>query len=72
LPRDVSNLPVVGTLAVGILAAGVAIAKPTTVGAVDKVQAQVETTQAGQTRALAVKSEVHFRDRCQSREGTRL
>jgi hypothetical protein len=43
-----------------------------TVGAVDKVQAQVEATQAGQTRALVVKSEVYFRDRCHSREGSRL
>ena len=43
-----------------------------TVGAVDKVQAQVEATQAGQTRALVVKSEVYFRDRCHSREGARL
>ena len=38
----------------------------------DKVQAQVEATQAGQTRALVVKSEVYFRDRCHSREGARL
>jgi hypothetical protein len=32
----------------------------------------VEATQAGQTRALVVKSEVYFRDRCHSREGARL
>ena len=38
----------------------------------DKVQAQVEATQAGQTRGLVVKSEVYFRDRCHSREGARL
>ena len=54
------------------IAANVAVAEPTTVGAVDKVQAQVEATQAGQTRVLVVKSEVYFRDRCHSREGARL
>jgi hypothetical protein len=32
----------------------------------------VEATQAGQTRALVVESEVYFRDRCHSREGARL
>jgi hypothetical protein len=32
----------------------------------------VEATQAGQTRALGVKSEIYFRDRCHSREGARL
>jgi hypothetical protein len=32
----------------------------------------VEATQAGQTRALVVKSEVYFMDRCHSREGARL
>jgi hypothetical protein len=32
----------------------------------------VEATQAGQTRALVVKSDVYFRDRCHSREGARL
>jgi hypothetical protein len=59
-------------LAATILRASVAIAEPTTVGAVDKVQAQVEATQAGQTRALVVNSDVYFRDRCHSREGARL
>jgi len=59
-------------VAVCFIAANVAVAEPTTVGAVDKVQAQVEATQAGQTRALVVKSEVYFRDRCHSREGARL
>jgi hypothetical protein len=39
-------------LAVGILFAGAAVAEPITVGAVDKTRAQVEATQAGQTRAL--------------------
>ena len=43
-----------------------------TVGAVDKVQAQVEATQAGQTRPLVVSSDVYFKDRCHSREGARL
>jgi hypothetical protein len=45
---------------------------PISVGAVDKFQAQVEATRAGQTRALVVKSEVYFRDRCHSSEGARL
>jgi hypothetical protein len=59
-------------VAVCIFVANVAVAEPTTVGTVDKVQAQVNATQAGRTRALAVKSEVYFRDRCHSREGARL
>ncbi len=59
-------------LAVGIFSAGVAAAEPPTIGAVDKVQARVEATQAGQTRALAVASDLYFRDRCRSREGARL
>jgi hypothetical protein len=59
-------------LAASIFRASVAIADPMTIGAVDKVQAQVEATQAGQTRGLVVKSDVYFRDRCHSREGARL
>ena len=59
-------------LAASIFRASIAVAETTAVGAVDKVQAQVEATQAGQTRALIVKSEVYFRDRCHSREGARL
>ena len=59
-------------LAASIFRASIAVAEPMTVGAVDKVQAQVEATQAGQTRGLVVKSEVYFRDRCHSREGARL
>ena len=58
--------------AASIFRASIAVADPMTVGAVDKVQAQVEATQAGQTRGLVVKSEVYFRDRCHSREGARL
>jgi hypothetical protein len=42
------------------------------VGAVDKIQAHVEATQAGQIRALVVNSDVYFRDRCHSGEGARL
>jgi hypothetical protein len=42
------------------------------VGAVDKVQAHVDATQAGETRALAVSSGVYFRDRCHSGEGARF
>ena len=59
-------------LAASIFRASIAVAETTTVGAVDKVQAQVEATQAGQTRPLGVKSEIYFRDRCRSREGARL
>ena len=59
-------------LAAGIFRTSIAVGEPITVGAVDQVQAQVEATQAGQTRALVVKSEVYFRDRCHSREGARL
>ena len=59
-------------LAASILAASVAVAETTTVGTVDKVQAQVNATQAGQTRALAINSDVYFRDRCHSTEGARL
>ena len=59
-------------VAVCIFAANVAVAETTTVGTVDKVQAQVNATQAGQTRALAINSDVYFRDRCHSTEGARL
>ena len=59
-------------LAAGIFRASIAVAETTTVGVVDKVQAQVEATQAGQTRALVVQSEVYFRVRCHSGEGARL
>jgi hypothetical protein len=59
-------------LAVSIFGPSIAVAQITTVGAVDKVQAQVNATQAGQTRTLAVNSEVYFRDRCHSGQGARL
>ena len=59
-------------LAASIFRASVAIAEPMTIGGVDKVQAQVEATQAGQTRPLVVSSDVYFRDRCHSRGGARL
>ena len=39
-------------LAVSIFGASVAVAETMTVGTVDKVQADVDATQAGQTRAL--------------------
>jgi hypothetical protein len=39
-------------LAASIFRASIAVGEPITVGAVDKLQAQVEATQAGQTRAL--------------------
>jgi hypothetical protein len=60
------------TLAASIVGVSVAAAEPITVGAVDKVQASVDATQAGETRALAANSDVYFRDRCHSGEGARL
>ena len=59
-------------LVVSILSIDVAVAEPTAVGAVDKVQARVDATQAGETRPLAVNSDVYFKDRCRSREGARM
>jgi hypothetical protein len=59
-------------LVVSIVRASIAVAETVTVGAVDKVQAQVEATQAGQTRPLVVNSDVYFRDRCHSTDGARL
>ena len=59
-------------LAVSIFGANVAVAETTTVGAVDKVQAHVDATQLGQTRAVVINSDVYFRDRCHSGEGARL
>jgi hypothetical protein len=59
-------------LAASIIGASVAVAEPITVGAVDKVQAHVDATQAGETRALAVNSDVYFKDRWHSGEGARL
>jgi hypothetical protein len=57
---------------VSIFSAGVAVAEPTAIGAVDRVQAQVEATQAGETRTLVVNADLYFRDRCRSRKGARL
>jgi hypothetical protein len=59
-------------LAVSIFGANVAVAETTTVGTVDKVQAQVNAAQAAQTRALAINSDVYFKDRRHSTEGARL
>jgi hypothetical protein len=59
-------------LAASIVGASVAVAEPITVGAVDKVQAHVEAMQAGETRALAINSDVYFQDRWHSGEGARL
>ena len=49
-------------VAASILGASVAVPEPMTVGAVDKVQAHVDATQAGQTRALVINSNVYFKD----------
>jgi hypothetical protein len=59
-------------LAVSIVSASIAVGEPLTVGAVDKVQARVDATQAGQTRPLVINSDIYFRDRCHSGEGARL
>jgi hypothetical protein len=59
-------------LAVSIFGASVAVAETTTVGAVDKLQAYVDATQSGRTRALVINSDVYVRDRCHSGEGARL
>ena len=64
--------PLLALLAVGVFGTSVAVAEPMTVGAVDRVQEHVDATQAGQTRALAVSSDVYFKDRCHSGEGARL
>jgi hypothetical protein len=60
------------SLAVLVFSAGVAAAEPAIIGAVDKVQARVDATQAGQIRSLELNSDLYFRDRCQSGEGARL
>lgn len=59
-------------LAACIVCAGVALAEPATVGAVDRVQPRADATLAGQTRTLAVDSDLYFRDRCRTGEGARL
>jgi len=59
-------------LAVAVFSAGVAVADPASIGAVDKIQAEVDATQAGRTRALELNSDLYFRDRCRSGEGARL
>ena len=59
-------------LVIGVCATGVAAAEPIAIGAVDRVQAQVDATQAGQTRALIANSDLYFQDRCHSGEGARL
>jgi hypothetical protein len=60
------------TIAICLSVAGAARAEIRTVGTVDRVQPQVDATQAGQTRALATDSELYFRDRCRSGRGARM
>lgn len=55
-----------------VVGAAVAVAGPTSIGAVDRVQAQVDATQAGQSRALAANSDLYFLDRCRSGSGARM
>ena len=57
--------------AIVALGAGAA-AEPFPVGAVDRVQAEAEATQAGRTRPLAPLSDVYFLDQCRTGEGARL
>jgi len=52
--------------------AGAVLADTMTVGNVDKVQAQVDATQAGQKRAMAIGSDVYFKDVCHSGNNARL
>jgi len=59
-------------VAICIFTAGFGLADTVTVGNVDKVQAQVEATQAGQKRAMAVGSDVYFKDVCHSGHEARL
>ena len=67
-----SNLPIVSAFSRWHLCGQRSPCGTITVGAVDKVQARVDATQAGQTRPLVVNSDVYFSDRCHSREGARL
>ena len=59
-------------VAICTFTANVVLADTTTVGNVDKVQAQVDATQAGQKRAMAMGSEVYFKDVCHSGQAARL
>jgi hypothetical protein len=59
-------------VAICIMCAGAASAEPMAIGAVDKVQAEAEATQGGETRALAANSDLFFRDRCRTGDGARL
>jgi hypothetical protein len=61
-------------LAVGLasLVAQSAVAEPTTVGAVDKVQERAVAIQAGASRDLAASGPVYFRDKMQTGPGARL
>jgi hypothetical protein len=64
--------PFSAPLAIIIFNAGVAVAEYITVGAVDKVQAQVDATQAGQTRPLVANSDIYFRDRWRATQPDRV
>ena len=55
-----------------VVGAAVAVAGPTSIGAVDRVQAQVDATQAGQSRALAANSDLYFLDQCRGGNGARM
>jgi hypothetical protein len=68
--RAIQRLSV--SLAFCVVGAASAAAGPTTIGAIDKVQAQVDATQAGQSRALAANSDLYFLDRCRSGAGARM
>lgn len=59
-------------IAICSFTADVVLADTITVGNVDKVQAQVDATQAGQKRAMAIGSDVYFKDICHSGQAARL
>jgi hypothetical protein len=63
---------VLATAACACLVSHNAAAEPVSIGAVDKVQAQVLATQAGATRDLAAAGPVYFRDRMKTGAGARL
>lgn len=61
-----------GAAVVCVVWVGMAHAAPFTVGTVDRVQARIDATQAGATRALVADGDLYFRDRCRSGGEARL
>lgn len=67
-----ANRALPAALALCLCLAGTARAEPFAVGEIDRIQAEVDATQAGATRALAADGDLYFRDRCRSGGGARL